>query len=164
MVRARGSCQAIAMDWSYDHEQSRFLIYHSMLSLVEIPIFMASEKKNWKSWWCRVSRSVHAVMAGSTGEPGALILMLDSDLYYYLVGAQLIAFIVIAPYMSLSRWKPIFSSQIRPLSSTWSVIAYSSSPRRPLRAIRIVRYSAFVIMSAYTNAGYAVVIHCHHVW
>jgi len=39
----------------------------------------------------------------------------------YFVGIQLIAFTVIAPYMALSRWKPVFASQIRPLSSSWSV-------------------------------------------
>lgn len=45
---------------------------------------------------------------------------LNDGLQYYL-GTQLIAFIVIAPYMAISRWAPVFASQIRPLNSTWFV-------------------------------------------
>ncbi|KAF8320327.1 TrkH-domain-containing protein [Clavulina sp. PMI_390] len=56
----------------------------------------------------------------------------------YLIGIQLIAFIVIAPYMALGRWQSTFANDnVRPVNSTW--------------------YSAFVIMSAFTNAGMSLV-------
>ncbi|KAI0645210.1 cation transport protein-domain-containing protein [Trametes meyenii] len=57
----------------------------------------------------------------------------------YHIGLQLIAFIVIAPYMSLGRWREDFLPPAlhRPISSTW--------------------YSAFQVVSSYTNTGMSLV-------
>ncbi|KAI0669657.1 cation transport protein-domain-containing protein, partial [Trametes maxima] len=57
----------------------------------------------------------------------------------YHIGLQLIAFIVIAPYMSLGRWRGDFLPPAlhRPISSTW--------------------YSAFQVVSSYTNTGMSLV-------
>uniref|UniRef100_A0A8H7Y882 Potassium transport protein n=1 Tax=Psilocybe cubensis TaxID=181762 RepID=A0A8H7Y882_PSICU len=56
-------------------------------------------------------------------------------LYHF--GIQLIAFTVIAPYISAHRWDSIFNEQIRPLNRIW--------------------YSAFQVVSAYTNTGTSLV-------
>ncbi|KAI0753123.1 cation transport protein-domain-containing protein [Daedaleopsis nitida] len=57
----------------------------------------------------------------------------------YHIGLQLLAFIVIAPYMSLSRWSADFVPPAlhRPLSSTW--------------------FSGFQVVSSYTNTGMSLV-------
>ncbi|PPQ87456.1 hypothetical protein CVT25_008192 [Psilocybe cyanescens] len=56
-------------------------------------------------------------------------------LYHF--GIQLIAFTVIAPYISAHRWDSIFNDQLRPLNHIW--------------------YSAFQVVSAYTNTGTSLV-------
>ncbi|KAJ8486784.1 hypothetical protein ONZ51_g4604 [Trametes cubensis] len=57
----------------------------------------------------------------------------------YHIGLQLLAFVVIAPYMSMSRWKADFLPPAlhRPISSTW--------------------FSAFQVVSSYTNTGMSLV-------
>ncbi|KAF9560954.1 hypothetical protein CPC08DRAFT_750168 [Agrocybe pediades] len=55
----------------------------------------------------------------------------------YHFGIQLMAFIVIAPYVSLNRWTPVFEQQIRPLNRVW--------------------FSAYQVVSAYTNTGTSLV-------
>ncbi|KAF8806550.1 TrkH-domain-containing protein [Phlegmacium glaucopus] len=54
----------------------------------------------------------------------------------YHIGIQLVAFTVIAPYMSINRWKPIFQTPVH-LNSTW--------------------FSLFQVVSAYTNTGMSLV-------
>ncbi|CDO78022.1 hypothetical protein BN946_scf184907.g12 [Trametes cinnabarina] len=57
----------------------------------------------------------------------------------YHIGLQLLAFVVIAPYMSMNRWKADFLPPAlhRPISSTW--------------------FSAFQVVSSYTNTGTSLV-------
>ncbi|KAI0359598.1 TrkH-domain-containing protein [Trametes cingulata] len=57
----------------------------------------------------------------------------------YHIGLQVLAFVVIAPYMSLDRWREDFLPPAlhKPISSTW--------------------YSAFQVVSSYTNTGMSLV-------
>ncbi|KAF8911487.1 cation transport protein-domain-containing protein [Gymnopilus junonius] len=56
-------------------------------------------------------------------------------LYHF--GIHLVAFAIIAPYMSLGRWVPVFQDEIRPVNFVW--------------------FSAFQIVSGYTNTGTSLV-------
>ncbi|OJT05481.1 Low-affinity potassium transport protein [Trametes pubescens] len=57
----------------------------------------------------------------------------------YHIGLQLLAFVIIAPYMSIARWREDFLPPAlhKPVSSTW--------------------YSAFQVVSTYTNTGMSLV-------
>ncbi|EIW54439.1 TrkH-domain-containing protein [Trametes versicolor FP-101664 SS1] len=59
----------------------------------------------------------------------------------YHIGLQLLAFVIIAPYMSIARWREDFVPPAlhKPVSSTWYV------------------YSAFQVVSSYTNTGMSLV-------
>ncbi|KAH9889441.1 TrkH-domain-containing protein [Cubamyces lactineus] len=63
----------------------------------------------------------------------------------YHIGLQLLAFVAIAPYMSMSRWQADFRPPAlhKPISSTWSDST--------------CRYSAFQVVSSYTNTGMSLV-------
>ncbi|PPQ64955.1 hypothetical protein CVT26_015675 [Gymnopilus dilepis] len=56
-------------------------------------------------------------------------------LYHF--GIHLITFVIIAPYISIKRWAPVFQNEVRPLNSVW--------------------FSAFQVVSAYTNTGTSLV-------
>ncbi|KAF8967965.1 cation transport protein-domain-containing protein [Flammula alnicola] len=62
----------------------------------------------------------------------------------YHILSQLVSFIIIAPYSTISKWKPVFNEQIRPLSPVWHV------------GIR-EQFAAFQVVSAYTNTGTSLV-------
>ncbi|KIM40298.1 hypothetical protein M413DRAFT_176376 [Hebeloma cylindrosporum] len=55
----------------------------------------------------------------------------------YHIVIQLIAFTIVAPYISTNKWKPVFDEQVRPLNTVW--------------------FSAFQVVSGYTNTGTSLV-------
>ncbi|KAF9485986.1 TrkH-domain-containing protein [Pholiota conissans] len=55
----------------------------------------------------------------------------------YHIMIQLLSFTIVAPYISTQRWQSVFDEQIRPLNTVW--------------------FSAFQVVSAYTNTGISLV-------
>lgn len=76
----------------------------------------------------------------------------------YHIGLQLIAFTVIAPYMSISRWKEDFVPPAlhRPVAPAWYV-GPAGSAGRCAHGVRHLRFSGFQVVSSYTNTGMSLV-------
>ena len=72
--------------------------------------------------------------------------------YHILI--QLIAFTIIAPYISTDKWKPVFEEQVRPVNTVWYDVVWLSISY----AVDVfLRFSVYQVVSAYTNTGASLV-------
>lgn len=74
----------------------------------------------------------------------------------YHIGIQLLAFILIAPYISTSNWSPAFENTLRPLNTIWCVHKLKSVLHHAYIPLHN-RFSLFQVVSAYTNTGTSLV-------